>query len=122
MLSLLLNFVFMATGALCLPQNAFSNSILCTKWPFPCRNHFERIDCDKRERIMMFEVQKFSIKRFSLQNVLNLKNTRSQFQEYQVNLQNVLNFMNTRSQECADGGRTGRRSWWYREWNYKHCI
>jgi len=87
MLSLLLNFVFNATGALCLPQNAFSNCILCTKWPLPCRNHFERIDCDKRERVMMFEVQKYSTKRF--------------------NLQNVLNFMNTRSLECADGGERG---------------
>jgi len=36
---------------------------------------------------MMFEVQKYSTKRF--------------------NLQNVLNFMNTRSLECADGGERG---------------
>jgi len=42
-LNLLLNFVFMATRVHCLPHNAFSKCILCTKWQFPCRNHFEHI-------------------------------------------------------------------------------
>jgi len=61
-LSLLLDFVFMATRITCLSQNAFSKlhvvrNVSYAVWKFPCRSNFQHIGLIKKKRIITFGAQ-----------------------------------------------------------------
>jgi len=79
-LSVLLNFVFMATRVPCLPQNAFSNCILRTKEQFPRHNHVEHITIwQKRTSYDVWSSKATYVFHWKVQLA-----KRTRFQEYQV--------------------------------------